>query len=134
MCVFCKIAKGEIPSYKVYEDDKFLAFLDLSQTTKGHTLLIPKNHFENFLELDDFSCNNILAIAKKVAIKIKNATNAKGFNILNNCGELAGQTVMHFHIHIIPRYDNDGFSISFSNNQLSNEEFQNLANLINNQK
>ena len=107
MCIFCKISKGDIPSYKVYEDDKYLAFLDISQTTKGHTLLIPKKHFENLLELDTTEYNNMFDIVKKIAKGIKDETNAKGFNILNNCNEAAGQTVMHFHIHIIPRRSND---------------------------
>lgn len=130
MCIFCKISKGDIPSYKVYEDDKYLAFLDISQTTKGHTLLIPKKHFENLLELDTTEYNNMFDIVKKIAKGIKDETNAKGFNILNNCNEAAGQTVMHFHIHIIPRYDNDNFNISFSSNPLCNDEFISLANSI----
>ena len=130
MCIFCKIVNGEIPSYKVYEDNKYLAFLDISQTTKGHTLLIPKKHYSNLLELETSEYSDLLSVIKKIALGIKKETNALGFNILNNCGEEAGQTVMHFHIHIIPRYESDTFNISFSNNSLTKEEFLTLSNNI----
>ena len=118
-CIFCKIARGEIPCHKVYEDDKILAFLDISQTTKGHTLVITKEHFDNFL----FVPKDLLAQAISVAQKISQASvtslNAKGVNILINTNEAAGQTVMHFHIHVIPRYDDsDHISIEFTPNAI----------------
>lgn len=128
MCIFCKIINNEIPSYKVYEDENFLAFLDISQATLGHTLVIPKKHYENIFELPEDS--NIFNIVTKLATKIKKATNCLGINILNNNGVSAGQTVNHFHIHIIPRYENDNFTINFPSNSLSQEEFNNLTNKI----
>lgn len=130
MCIFCKIVNGEIPSYKVYEDENFLAFLDISQTTKGHTLVIPKKHFDNLLSLDDDISTQIFPIVKRISESVMKVTNAKGINILNNCGEAAGQSVMHFHIHIIPRYGNDSFSINFASNNYSNEELTTLAKTI----
>ena len=114
MCIFCNIISGEIPSYKVYEDDNFYAFLDISQATYGHTLVVPKQHFENLFAMPDFLLEKMLILVRDLASKIKTATNCKGINILNNNGEAAGQSVHHFHIHIIPRYDNDNFSIKLS--------------------
>ena len=128
MCIFCKIVNGEIPSYKVYEDDSYLAFLDISQATIGHTLVIPKKHYENIFELPEDS--KIFQIVTKLSKAVKKATNAQGVNILNNNGEAAGQTVKHFHIHIIPRYENDNFTINFPSNSLSQEEFNNLTNKL----
>lgn len=118
MCVFCEIVKGNIPSKKIYEDDNTIAILDLSQATYGHTLIIPKKHSSNVLEIDDESYVNAMKVAKKVAFAIKKSfDDVLGFNLLNNCGEAAGQTVNHFHIHIIPRYKNDGIKIEFVDNQ-----------------
>lgn len=130
MCIFCSIIKGDIPSYKVYEDNDFLAFLDISQAEIGHTLVVPKKHFDNFLELDDKTAQNLITLVKKLAIKIKKATGASGINILNNNGEAAGQSVNHVHFHIIPRYENDDLIIKFTEHKLSQEEFVDLANKI----
>lgn len=130
MCIFCKIINNEIPSYKVYEDENFLAFLDISQTTKGHTLVVPKTHYANIFEMPD-DCS-IFSIVTKLAKAIKVATNAEGVNILNNNGVAAGQTVEHFHIHIIPRYEKDNIILSFPENQTSNEEFIELLSKIKN--
>lgn len=113
-CIFCKIANKEIPGKIVYEDDICLAFLDLSQTTDGHTLVIPKNHFKNILEVDDKTLIHLMSVTKRLANTIVVNLNAKGVNILTNANEAAGQTVMHFHIHIIPRYNqNDQIEINF---------------------
>lgn len=130
MCIFCKIVNGDIPSYKVYEDENFLAFLDISQTTKGHTLLIPKNHSDNVLSTSENTLSLMLPLATKIALAIQKTTNAQGFNILTNCGEIAGQSVMHFHIHIIPRYQNDTFNISFTSNSFTKEDLTNLCSNI----
>lgn len=129
MCIFCKIINGEIPCYKVYEDDKFLAFLDISQATIGHTLVVPKKHYPNILSLED---NDILGVVSLVCKKIEKALDVHNFNILNNCGVKAGQTVDHFHIHIIPRYDNDTMKIEFGSNELTKEEFSELCDKIKN--
>lgn len=112
MCVFCKIINKEIPSSTVYEDKNVLAILDLSQTTYGHTLVMPKKHVETFLDLDKETLNNVFSVAQDLAIKIKNKLGASGVNILNNSYPVAGQSVMHMHVHIIPRYSNqDDFKV-----------------------
>ena len=114
-CIFCKITNKEIPGKVIYEDDICLAFLDLSQTTDGHTLVIPKKHYKNILEVDDDVLGHIFKITKKLANQIVANLHAKGVNILTNANEIAGQTVMHFHVHIIPRYDEtDQITIQFS--------------------
>ena len=113
-CIFCKIINGEIPCYKVYEDDKVLAFLDISQASKGHTLIVPKTHFANMLECDEETVAYMYKIANKLGNQIVNSLGAKGMNILTNVNEVAGQTVKHFHIHLLPRYnDEDGVKIDF---------------------
>lgn len=116
MCIFCKIINGDIPSAKIYEDEDVLAILDISQATKGHTLVLPKKHFANLLEIEDYEYLKVMNKVKDLAKAITKAFNAKGCNILNNCGEAAGQTVMHFHVHIIPRYDNNDIKIEFTDN------------------
>lgn len=132
MCIFCKIANKEIPCYKLYEDDLFLAFLDISQATKGHTLVIPKKHYQNIFELQDREKEKYLDVIQKVGLAIKKATNCEGINILNNNGEAAGQTVFHCHIHIIPRYSDDSLKIEFGSIETSKEEFETLKNKITN--
>lgn len=111
MCVFCKIVSGEIPSFKIYESNDCLAFLDLSQATVGHTLVIPKKHCSNLLELDDNLAGNLLKDVVAVAKKLKKQLNVEGLNVINNCGEIAGQSVMHVHFHLIPRRKDDDFAI-----------------------
>ena len=113
-CIFCKIIAGEIPSSKVYEDDRIVAFLDISQVTPGHTLVVPKQHFRNLLEMDADSASQLFARVPDIARKVMKATGAKGMNILNNNEEIAGQTVFHTHVHLAPRYEEtDGLQISF---------------------
>ena len=129
MCIFCKIIKGEIPNNTLYEDDQVIAFLDISQVTKGHTLVVPKTHYDNFLTCDDETLAHLMKVTKKLANRIVDKTQAKGVNILSNTGEHAGQTVMHFHVHIIPRYDeNDACIIQF--NQSETQDLQTLASNI----
>lgn len=131
-CIFCKIAEKEIPGKIVYEDDICLAFLDLSQTTNGHTLVIPKKHYQNILEVDDSDLAHIILVTKKLANKIMDKLNAKGVNILTNANEVAGQTVMHFHLHIIPRYDdNDKIEINFTD-RANEVDLDEILNKINN--
>ena len=129
-CIFCKIIKGDIPSYKVYEDNDALAFLDLSQTTKGHLLLIPKKHVKNVYEMDETTASQVFKLIPKLSRALKETfPNMQGLNIVNNNDELAGQTVFHSHIHFIPRYPNDDFNIQFTNHQESytQEELENIA-------
>ena len=111
MCIFCKIVDGAIPSKKVYEDENVLAILDISQATVGHTLVIPKKHFDNLLDVDNETYQYVMIGAKRVAKILNDKLNLEGFNIINNCGEVAGQSVMHFHVHVVPRYKNDDFKI-----------------------
>lgn len=118
MCVFCEIVKGNIPSSKVYEDDSYLAILDLSQTTLGHTLVMPKKHYDNFLQMNSKEAGELMAVVNTVANKVVKKLGASGCNILNNTNEVAGQTVMHTHVHIIPRYSkDDSIKFEFSENK-----------------
>ena len=126
MCVFCKIIKGEIPSKKIYEDDDVLAILDISLATLGHTLVLPKKHYENLFSIENNDYLKVMEKVKMLAKAITSALNASGCNILNNCGELAGQSVMHFHVHIIPRYENDDLKIEFKEHSLNLEEIQKI--------
>ena len=115
MCIFCAIAAHEIPSKVVYEDDKFIAFLDLTQTTIGHTLVVPKRHSKCIFDLNEEDAKEIMVVVKKVANKLKASLNPIGLNIINN-NERPLQSVDHFHIHLIPRYENDNFDILFKDN------------------
>jgi len=114
MCIFCKIINGEIPSSKVYEDDDVLAILDISQATLGHTLVMPKKHYANILEIPSDEYAKVMLKVKDIANKINTNLKPNGINVLNNCGEVAGQTVMHYHVHIIPRYNNNDIKIEFT--------------------
>ena len=123
MCVFCEIVKGNIPSAKVYEDDDVLAILDISQTTKGHILVMPKKHYETFLDMPEEEFASLMKIVRNLAGQITKNLHANGCNVLINTKEAAGQTVMHTHVHIIPRYDaNDTIEISFKENKLDLSE------------
>ena len=114
MCIFCKIADGSIPSYKLYEDDKVLAFLDINPVSKGHTVVIPKHHCEHVLDCNDEVYTHLMLVVKKLGINILKTLNADGLNLITNCKEAAGQTVPHFHFHIIPRFlEGDGFVASY---------------------
>ena len=115
MCIFCMIANHEIPSKVVYEDNKYIAFLDLTQTTIGHTLVVPKRHSKNIYELNDEDAKDIMCVVKKVALMLKKTYNPIGLNVVNN-NEKPLQSVDHFHIHLIPRYNNDEFDIRFKDN------------------
>ena len=118
MCVFCDIVDGKIPSKKVFENESLIAILDISQTTKGHTLIIPKKHFSNMLETDESILKEMISLSKTLGNKIVKNMNATGLNVLLNTNESAGQTVMHTHMHLIPRYDsNDSITIKFNENK-----------------
>lgn len=106
-CIFCKIANGEIPSATLYEDEDFRVILDLGPASKGHALILPKEHAANIYELPDELAAKAMIVAKKVASTLKEGLNCDGLNIVQNNGEPAGQTVFHFHMHLIPRYKGD---------------------------
>ena len=130
-CIFCKIVNGEIPSYKIYEDENVLAFLDITQGTKGHTLIIPKKHVKNVYELDEETIINVFRVVPKIANALKKAFNPIGLNIINN-NDNPLQSVFHFHIHLIPRYENDGMVLSTINNygKFNPEHFKTLISTI----
>ena len=108
-CLFCNIAKGQEPSSKIYEDKHTYAFLDINPTNKGHTLVIPKKHFYNFYDLPDKEMCQMMVTVKKLAAVIKRAMNADGINIIVNNDRAAGQLISHSHVHIVPRFNNDGY-------------------------
>lgn len=126
-CIFCQIVSGQIPSSKVYEDEEVLAFLDITQVTKGHTLVIPKKHYRNMLEMDAESASSLFARVPKIAQQLQEKLGAAGVNIINNNEEAAGQTVFHTHVHLLPRFDeSDGLKLSFETHE---PDFAALAQL-----
>ena len=133
-CIFCKILSGDIPSYKVYEDEHVIAFLDISQVTKGHTLVVPKTHVRNVYAMDEDLASKVFVAVPKIANAIKKAFNPIGMNIINN-NDKPHQSVNHFHIHLIPRYEDDGFDIDFINNQdqLDNNDYLDAVRKIKDQ-
>ena len=130
MCVFCKIINGEIPSYKIYETDTVMVFLDISQNTKGHTLVIPKKHIESIFDLDEQTGRDLFEAVIKTTNILKNKLGFKDVNLLNNNGSLAGQVVNHYHIHIIPRYGNDECYFKESPHEPNFEELASLHKQI----
>ncbi|HHJ8488971.1 TPA: HIT family protein [Streptococcus pyogenes] len=131
-CIFCSIIQGDIPSSKVYEDEQVLAFLDISQTTKGHTLVIPKQHVRNLLEMTAETASHLFARIPKIAHAIQSATGATAMNIINNNEALAGQTVFHAHVHLVPRYnEEDGISIQYTTHEPDFPVLEKLARQIN---
>ena len=129
-CIFCKIANGEIPSNTIYEDDKFRVILDNGPATKGHALVLPKEHYANLFEMPEELLADAAKVAKMVASDIKDKLSCDGLNLVQNNGETAGQTVMHFHLHIIPRYENDGQHILWNPTSPSAEELVEVKNTI----
>jgi histidine triad (HIT) family protein len=131
-CIFCKIAEGIIPSHKVYEDDDVLAFLDISQVTPGHTLVISKKHYDNFLTAEKDIMHKVMDVAQRIGQAQISILGAKGVNILTNVNKEAGQSVFHFHVHVIPRYIRDeGFRIEMKeNNKLSELSLPTIASEI----
>ena len=126
-CIFCKIVAGEIPASKVYEDDHFLAFLDISQVTPGHTLVIPKKHARNLLEMTPDETAALFNIVSRVTKKVESATQPQGMNIISNMEEIAGQSAFHTHVHILPRYSQeDDLKIDFIAHE---PDFAHLAQL-----
>ena len=121
-CIFCKIAGGEIPSSTVYEDEDFRVILDLGPATKGHALILPKNHFANLFEIPEDMDAKAFILAKKVAKKMKDVFGCDGVNIVQDNGVAAGQTVFHFHIHLIPRYEGDHAGVTWKPGTLTDEE------------
>lgn len=120
-CIFCKIANGEIPSATLYEDDDFRVILDLGPATKGHALLLPKAHAANLFELPDDLAQKAILVAKKAAAGLRDGLGSDGLNLVQNNGEAAGQTVFHFHMHLIPRWKGDHAGVGWKPGTLTDE-------------
>ena len=129
-CIFCKLANGDIPTNTIYEDDDFRVFLDASPATKGHCLIVPKEHFDNLADLDDAVAAKVLPLAKKIMKLLSDKLGWDGFNIVQNNGEVAGQTVFHFHMHLIPRYKDDGQNINWKPGSPEKEVLEGILNEI----
>lgn len=125
-CIFCKLANGEIPTATLYEDEDFRVILDVSPAAKGHALIIPKEHYANLYELDDELAAKVLVLAKKMITKLTEILGCDGYNIVQNNGEAAGQTVFHFHLHMIPRYKDDGVGLGWKMGELADEDKEEL--------
>ncbi len=117
-CIFCKIASGEIPSATLYEDDDFRVILDIEPASKGHALILPKEHYANLYELDDAIAAKVLVLAKKLVTALTEILGCDGYNIVQNNGSAAGQTVFHYHMHLIPRYEKDTVRIGWTPGKL----------------
>ena len=131
-CIFCKIAAGEIPSRKIYEDKDLIAIMDLSPTSKGHSLIIPKEHYTNIYDIDEEVAGKAMKLAKKLAGHMTEVLGCDGFNILQNNHEVAGQTVFHFHMHLIPRYQNakNNDILMWSHENFSDEEMAQIRDSL----
>lgn len=129
-CIFCKIANGDIPSRTLFEDDHFRVILDAGPATKGHALVLPKDHYADLFELPAETVADAFQVAQKVGAQIKDRMGADGMNIVQNNGEAAGQTVHHFHIHLIPRYANDGAHILWQPGSFSDAEMDDIRDTI----
>jgi len=129
-CIFCKIVNGDIPSKMLYEDGEFKVILDLGPETKGHALILPKNHYRNLYELPDDMASKVMLLAKKMASQMTDKLECDGFNLVQNNGEAAGQTVFHFHLHLIPRYNEDGQTLGWKELQLTADELEEIKKII----
>lgn len=129
-CIFCKLANGDIPTNTVYEDENFRVILDLSPATKGHALILPKNHYKNLYVLPEETAADVMKLAKKMAVMMTEKLHADGFNLVQNNNEVAGQTVFHFHLHLIPRYNGDGQNINWVPGNPSAEELAEIKDIL----
>ena len=129
-CIFCKIAGGEIPSATLYEDDDFRVILDLGPASKGHALILPKEHYANLYEIPDELAAKAMKLAKKMASAMTKALGCDGFNLVQNNGEVAGQTVFHFHMHLIPRYKDDKAGFGWNTGELDEATKQEILTKV----
>ncbi|MCI1931392.1 MAG: HIT family protein [Clostridia bacterium] len=125
-CIFCKIIKGEIPSATVYEDDEFKAILDRFPANQGHVLVMPKKHIQNVFEIDPETAGRLYTLTTKIAKVMKETIGFENMNIVQNNGPVAGQTVQHFHVHLIPRYENDTVSVTWKQLELTDEQIEDM--------
>ncbi len=131
-CIFCKLANGEIPTRTVYEDEKFRVIMDAAPATRGHSLILPKSHYANIFEMPEDLAADAMRLAKKMATHMTEKLGCDGFNLVQNNGEAAGQTVFHFHLHLIPRYaeGNNPANVNWSHIELSDEEMDAICKTI----
>ena len=129
-CIFCKLANGVIPTNSLYEDDVVKVIFDAGPASSGHVLILPKEHFDNVYALDDDTAAHVLQVAAKVAKALKEGLNLEGLNIVQNNGEIAGQTVFHFHMHIIPRYKGDTVNVGWKPGEVTDEEIEKIKSLV----
>ena len=126
-CIFCKLANGEIPTNSIYEDDDFKVILDASPATKGHSLIIPKEHYKDIYEIDEELAGKAFKLAKKLTISMTDKLGCDGFNIIQNNKEVAGQTVFHFHMHLIPRYKDGKSILTWGHEEFTPEEMEDIC-------
>lgn len=129
-CLFCKIANGGIPSKTIYEDERFRVILDLSPATKGHALILPKDHASSLYDLQEETAAAVMVLAKKLAVKMSEKLGCDGLNLVQNNGEAAGQTISHFHLHLIPRYVDDGQKLGWVPGETTQEELEKIKKII----
>ncbi len=129
-CIFCKIANGEIPAATVYEDQDCRVILDMSPASKGHALILPKHHFKDLCDADSDVTAKILPLAGKVGTAMKKSLGASGFNVVQNNGSTAGQTVFHLHVHVIPRYENGPAMLSWNPGTAESAELMQVSESI----
>lgn len=129
-CIFCKIANGEIPSRTLYEDEAFRVILDLNPATRGHALIIPKDHASDLHELPEESAGAVMVLAKRLAALMDERLHCDGLNLVQNNGEAAGQTVAHFHLHLIPRYVNDGQTLGWVPREAAPEDLDEIKRVM----
>ena len=126
-CIFCKLANGEIPTNSIYEDEKFNVILDAGPATKGHCLILPKDHARDLYDLPEETAAEAMKLAKRLAGRLRERLNCDGLNVVQNNGATAGQTVLHYHLHLIPRYENDGQHILWQPTKPAPEELTALC-------
>lgn len=130
-CIFCKLAAGQIPTKTLYENNDFRVILDLNPASKGHALIIPKEHFRNLYDLDEELAAKAMILAKRMVLKLTEILGCAGYNVVQNNEEAAGQTVFHFHMHLIPRYKGDGIGLGWKLGELSEKDVEEIINKMN---
>ena len=129
-CIFCKLANGVYPTNSIYEDEMFNVILDAGPATKGHALILPKEHYANIYEIPSETAGKVMILAKKLATEMTEKLSADGFNLVQNNNPCAGQTVFHFHFHLIPRYENDGQNLLWNPTSPSQEELAEIKDIL----
>lgn len=129
-CIFCKLANGDIPTNTLYEDDCVRVIFDAEPAAEGHVLILPKEHFDNIYELDDDTAGHVFKVAKKIATAMNKTLDMDGLNVVQNNGEAAGQTVFHFHMHIIPRHNDDTVNVGWEKYKVSSERIKDITDEV----